>query len=246
MCPYTRRLFQAFAGCLLLAGVGCASLGSLPAYRAHPEFDTRSRQIHKAGVLSPDIKIYELTTGGVREMRDDWCKTGKENVARAAGDCIRERLVEVQIIPIDKETEEELEDILALYRAVSSSIISYTYGDYKFPEKVKKFEYSVGPVDSFLKRWGSDVLVVITGSDEISSSGRKALTAAAVVISALMGVVMVPGGGLTVVSAGVVDPSGDILWYNVKGSHGGYDLRNPESTKKLLMSIFSDFPGLKK
>ena len=243
MCPYTRRLFQAFAGCLLLAGSGCASLS---AYHVHPEFETRSKQIHKAGVLSPDIKIYELTAGGVREMRDDWCKTGKENVAQAAGDCFRERLVEVKIIPVDKETEEELEDILALYRAVSTSILSHTYGEHPFPDKSKRFEYSVGPIDSLLKRWDSDALVVIIGSDEISSSGRKALTAAAMVISALNGVVMVPGGGLTVVSAGVVDPSGDILWYNVKGSHGGYDLRNPESTKKLLMSIFSDFPGLKK
>ncbi len=245
MCSYPRRPLKLLAGCLLLTVFGCATL---PAhrYRAHPEFETRSTQIHAAGILSPDIKIYELTAGGVRELRDDWCKIGKETVGQAAGECFSERQVQVKIIPIEKESEEELEDILALYRAVSSSILSHTYGDNPFPEKVKSFEYSIGPIDSFLKRWESDALVFIVGFDEISTSGRKALTAAAMVLGALAGVVMLPGGGLTVVSMAVVDPSGDILWYNVRGSHGGHDLRDPESTRQLLKAIASDLPGLKK
>jgi hypothetical protein len=245
MCPRPTRLLKIAVGSLLLTALGCASL---PAhrYRAHPEFETRSKQIHTAGILSPDIKIYELTAGGIRELRDDWCKIGKETVEQAAGECFRERWVQVKIIPIEKETEEELEDIVALYRAVSTSIISHTYGEYLFPEKVKRFEYSIGPIDSLLKRWNSDALVFIIGSDEISTSGRKALTAAAMVLGALAGVVMLPGGGITVVSIAVVDPSGNILWYNVKGSQGGYDLRNPESTRELLKAIVSDFPGLQK
>ena len=245
MCPYPRGLLKILAGCLLLTAFGCASL---PAhrYRSHPEFETRSKLITTAGILSPDIKIYEVTAGGVRELRDDWCKTGQENVGHAAGDSFRERWVQVKIIPTEKETEEEVEDIVALYRAVNTSIISYTYGDNPFPEKVRRFEYSIGPIDSLLKRWNSDALVFIMGFDEISTSGRKALTAAAMVLGALTGVVMLPGGGITVVSIAVVDPSGNILWYNVKGSQGGHDLRDPESTRQFLKSIVSDFPGLKK
>jgi hypothetical protein len=245
MCPRPRRLVQIVVGCLLLTVLGCASLPA-QRYRAHPEFETRSTQIHTAGILSPDIKIYELTAGGIRELRDDWCKIGKETVGQAAGECFSERQVQVKILPIEKESEEELEDILALYRAVSRSILSHTYGDNPFPEKVKRFEYSIGPIDSLLKRWDSDALVLIMGFDEISTSGRKALTAAAMVLGALTGVVMLPGGGLTVVNMAVVDPSGNILWYNVRGSHGGHDLRDPESTRQFLKSIVSDFPGLKK
>ncbi len=129
---------------------------------------------------------------------------------------------------------------------MSTSILSHTYGDNPFPEKVKRFEYSIGPIDSLLKRWESDALVLIMGFDEISTSGRKTLTAAAMVLGALAGVVMLPGGGLTVVSMAVVDPSGNILWYNVRGSRGGHDLRDPESTRQLLKAIVSDLPGFKK
>lgn len=61
---------------LLLTTVGCATTPKT----VHPEFETRTRDIKTAGLISPDIKIFELTAGGVRELKDDWCQKGKENV----------------------------------------------------------------------------------------------------------------------------------------------------------------------
>jgi hypothetical protein len=229
--------------CLLCTAFGCAAVAP---YRAHPEFELRTKNIKTSGLLSPDIRIYEFTAGGVRELRDDWCAMGKENVQGALIQCFREKPLEIKPIMVDKEIEEEMRDIYALYRAVSTSINIYTYGDFKFPEKMKNFDYSIGPIDKILQKHGTDALIFVYGFDEISTGGRKALQAAGIIAGALTGVVVLPRSGITVVNAAIVDPSGTILWYNAKGSQGGYDLRNPESATNFIRSILSDYPGMRK
>ena len=118
---------------LLFIAVGCAPV----TYRAHPEFEMRAKDIKTAGLLSPDIKIYELTAGGVRELKDEWCAKGKENVQNAVIGCLQEKPLDIKPITVETEMEEERADIYALYRAVSNSIILHTRGDNKFPEKIK-------------------------------------------------------------------------------------------------------------
>jgi len=222
---------------------GCAPLKP---YRAHPEFEMLAKNIKTTGLLSPDVKIYEFTAGGLRELRDDWCAKGKENVQGALIQCFREKPLEIKPITIDKEMEEEMEDIYALYRAVSISINIHTYGDFKFPEKTKKFDYSIGPIENILQQYGVDTLIFVYGFDEISTGGRKALQTIGFIASALTGVVAMPRSGITVVNVAVVDPSGTILWYNLKGSQGGYDLRDPQSAINLIKTVLSDYPGVMK
>ncbi len=234
--------------CLLFVAFGCAPLTKT----AHPEFETRAKDIKTIGLLSPDIKIYQFTAGGIRELKDDWCVKGKENVQRAVIECLREKPSEVRPITMDKEMEEEMEDIYALYRAVSASIILHTRGENKFPEKQKNFDYSIGSVENILKRYGGDALIFVTGFDEISSAGRQALKAIGIIAgvaaaaAGVGGAVIIPRSGITIVSVALVDPSGTVLWYNIKGSEGGYDLRDPESATKLIREILSDYPGAKK
>jgi hypothetical protein len=233
--------------CLLWGVFGCASVPPpITPYRAHPEFEMRTKNIKTLGLLSPDIKIYEFTAGGMRELRDDWCAVGKENVQRALIGCFREKPFEIKPIVVDKEMEEEMEDIYALYRAVVRSINFYTYGQFKFPQKMKNFDYSVGPIDKVLQKHGADGLIFVYGFDEISTGARKALQTTAVIVGAIAGVYVVPRSGITVVNVALVDPSGAILWYNVKGSEGVYDLRNRESATKFVRSVISDYPGMAK
>ena len=47
---------------------GCA----IAPYRAHPQFEERSRTIKTVALLPPDVKVYRLTAGGVRELMDEW------------------------------------------------------------------------------------------------------------------------------------------------------------------------------
>ena len=175
-------------------------------------------------------------------MRDEWCSKSRDNVEEATIKCLHDKLADVKPTPVNGEVQEELEEVYALYKAVSTSIQLHIYGPFGFPEKKKNFDYSVGSIKRILETLGADVLIFVYGSDEISTSGRKALQAGAVAIGLLTGVIVIPRGGITEVSVGTVDASGSILWYNVKRAEGGYDLRNRESAINLLTEILSDFP----
>lgn len=231
----------------LMAWVGLFAYGCAPpSFRAHPHFEARSRDIRSPGLLSPDVKVYEFTAGGVRELRDDWCAKGKENMQSAVVGCFRDQPWEVRPITVDKDLEEEMEDIYALYRAVSVSILTHTYGEFLFPEKMKNFDYSIGSIEVITNRYGVDALIFVYGFDEISTPGRKALTVAAIIAGAVTGVMIIPRGGITFVSVALVEPKGSILWFNFKGGQGAYDLRDPESATKLVKLVLSEFPRLKK
>ncbi len=229
--------------CLLFIAVGCAP----KTYMVHPEFEMRTKNIKTQGIITPDVKVYEFTAGGILELRDDWCAKGKENVLNSIIDMFKGKPLEVKPITIDKDIEEEMEDIQALYRAVIISINHHTYGGPNaFPEKKKNFDYSIGSIDEIVKRYGADALIFAYGYDEISTSGRKALAVAGIIAGAFTGVVVTPRAGITVINVAVVDSSGTILYYNAKGSQGGYDLRNYDSCASLIEDIISDYPLLKK
>jgi hypothetical protein len=235
--------------CSLLMVLGCATGGS---YRINPVFESRSQEIKTAGLLSPDIKVYELTAGGVRELKDEWCAKGRENVQGALIECLRKKPLEIRPIVVEKQFEEEMEEIYALYRAVNFSILSHTYGNLTFPEKMKNFDYSIGSIEEISRTYGAEALIFVYGSDEISTAGRLAAQALGVFAGALVGaftgvmVVPAPRSGMTALSVAVVDPSGTILWYNMKQSGGYYDLRKPESATGLVMDLLTGYPEKKK
>lgn len=114
---------------------------------------------------------------------------------------------------------------------------------------MKKFEYSIGPIQNILNKYGVNGLILVTGFDEISSAGRQTLKAVGIIAglalaaSGVGGAIIIPRSGITLVSVALVDSSGDILWYNIKSSEGGYDLRKPESATDLLRTILADYPG---
>ena len=232
--------------CLLFMAFGCAPIMKT----VHPEFEIRTKDIKTTGLLSPDIKIYEFTAGGMRELRDDWCATGKENVQRAVMECLGEKPFVIKPITIDKDLEEEMADIYALYKAVSATINTHILGtEYQFPEKVKNFDYSIGSVEKIFKRYEVDALLFVYGYDEISTAGRKVLKVVGIIASAALaaaaggGYIITPRSGITLMSVALVDSSGSILWYDIRASEGTYDLRKPESASGFVRSVFSNYPG---
>lgn len=216
-----------------------------PAYRVHPDLNTYTKKIKTVGLAPPDIKIYALTAGGVQELRDDWSREGRESVQKAVIRHFKGEKVSVAQVKIDQRTEKEMEEVLALFMAVSDSIIVHTYyPEYTFPEKKERFEYSVGPIDRILDPFGANALIVVQGQDEISSGGRKFLTAITSPLSMITGIK--PRSGITRMNMALVDRSGRILWYNIGGNEGGYDLRNGSSAERFVESILDGFPEVKK
>ena len=223
-----------------LIGFGCA--GAPAAYRKSPQFDSSCKEIKTYGLVKPRVDVVEISAGGVPELRDDWCAAARGNVTAALERKFSSKLINLKTIEPDVSSAQEFDEVSALYKVVSYSIKVHTYSAPNiFPEKVEKFDYSLGPIDRLLERYGCDGLIFVYGYDEISSEGRKALLATGAIVAALTGVVVVPRGGITTMDAALVDASGTILWYSFQG-RGGSDLRDPGSAAQMVEQVMSDFP----
>jgi hypothetical protein len=145
---------------------------------------------------------------------------------------------------LSEEGRLNFEETAALFDAVSSSIIFHTYGPpvHRFPEKITNFDYALGPEVGALAD-DTDALLLVSGIDHISTTGRKALQAGTMILGALVGVAVTPQGGVTSIRIALVDAgTGELLWFNWHGSAGDHDLRNPIQTRELVMSLLKDFP----
>jgi hypothetical protein len=234
--PLIRRFYILCLLFIVASVIGCAPAS----YRAHPELDTRMRSIKTIGIVPADIRIYELSAGDTEELRDDWSDQGRENVIKAALTGLKNHNVQTKSLVIRKEYENEMEDVQDLYWAVSACILYYTYGDQGIPDKRKNFVYSVGPMKKFLDANGVDAVLLVSGYDEISTGGRKALRALSMVTSMITGVTK--RSGMTGMSAALVDKSGSVLWYNIDVEEGGYDLRDADSAQGMVKLVLREFP----
>lgn len=212
-------------------------------YRAHPDLHERLKSVKVVGVLPPDIKIYELSAGGVSDLRDDWSAAGRATVLKGLVGVFEERGVVLKPLAVDRAMQAPLEDLTALYRAVSYSIVEHTYKRFPFQTKLENFDYSLGPVDDVLKRSRADALVIVYGIDQISTTGRKALRGVGLVLGSITGQPVV-SSGTTALNIALVDRSGAVLWYNIAGQDGGYDLRDPESARAFVQRLVADFPSV--
>ena len=203
------------------------------------DISSRLPGIHAIGMLSPDIRIYEFSAGGVREYKEDWSAKGKENVTKSLQESFGGRLIEIRQDALDNNVREELEEVLALYRSAIASYTAQSDAQNGFPVKRDFSEYVLGPLENLFTALKVDALVVVKGFDEISTGGRKALA----VVGALAGVVLRPG--ITGLEFGVIDRGGAILWYRFEGSLYGNDFREPEGAAKITSETLTGYPGLK-
>jgi hypothetical protein len=212
-------------------------------YRAHPDLARRTQAVRVVGLLPPDIKIYELSAGGDTELRDDWSAAGREAVLKALGDAFKDRGVAIKPLTVDKDMQASLDDLTALYRAVSYSIVEHTYKHPPFQSKLENFDYSVGPIDDALRKQPADAFLIVYGIDEISTAGRKALRGVGLVLGSVTGQ-PVPSQGTTALNIALLDRSGAVLWYKIAGDDGGYDLRDGKSARKFVQRLVTDFPSV--
>jgi len=201
--------------CVLLITFGCAS----PAYRVHPEFMARAKGIRKSALMLAEVRIYEVSPGGVAQVRDDWSRAGKENLIRALAETFLERRFRVRPLTVDEERAEDVREIKALYKAVDKSMRLHGYGPQLFPEKRNRFVYSLGPSGETLSRLGVDSMIFMCGSGQISASEQKAW-----------------------ISIAVSDSCGTILWHCVRHTVDQYDLRDGESVTEFVEDLLSSFP----
>ncbi len=226
---------------VLLAG--CAT----PHYRTHPQFEERLQAGMTIAVMPPDVKVYEVSAGEVPELMDEWTDAARKNVVYA----VRTQLPSKgaftlrEFDPTESDAaKEEFEDTAALFRAVAMSAALHTYPETGalFETKSKQFDYTLGPLPMIRQASGADVVLFIEGIDQISSGGRVARDVALLLVGAAFGVVIIPQGGLTAISAAVVDAqTGDVLWFNQHAARGKYDLRKLDSAESCVGDAFNYF-----
>lgn len=225
-----------FAAISLVALIssGCAT----PPKKIHADYGQRASTIRSVGVLAPDVDIYELNAGGVREKIDTWSEQGRQNFAESLREELSKRALEVKIIKLEGDFREDLEEVNDLYDFISYSFAVHTAeGPNLFPAKHDRFDYSVGQLDGILDAYHVDSLLIVHGFDEVTTGGRKAAT----VVGALMGIGYRPG--FTVVNMTLVDRSGTLLWHeNFTKQGGASDLRNARSVKVIIRKMLASLP----
>jgi hypothetical protein len=216
---------------MLLFSAACAhSAGA----RRSPDFDSHIAGIHKAAFLAPEVKAFEISAGGVPEEKEQWTAVSKSNAAHAVRTGFKSLGIEVQ--PLDAgASPDEVEEVRTLSEAVFVSVLDYTYST-PFPEKVKRFEYSVGSVSPLLDRAGADALVLVWGAGFAPTFGRHVLN------------VLVGGPPQQArLAVALVDRAGTILWFNYAHAAGSAGtLTDPEAADAMAKTLLAEFPAQKR
>jgi hypothetical protein len=241
--PLISKLLKLFLIVSILAG--CATA---PTYRSNPQFSEKIQSAKRIVLIPLRTDVFQLTAGGVKEKMDEWTQQAKRNVMTAIQENLSTKpllfIKPFDIMLLSTEKQDNLDETRALYDAVSSSILVHTYGQppHRFAEKIKNFDYSLGPE---IKELVGDVdaALFVSCEDNIATAGRKAVQAGSMILGALVGIAVTPNMGITSISMALVDAeSGFIMWYNAHASGGDHDLRNPISTTTLVKQLLKDLP----
>jgi len=251
-------------------------VGCVPAhFRANPQLQERVQPIKTVAIVPLSVKVYQLAVGSDRQLMNDSTAAATQNVAIAIEKELSRHSVFVftpfpsptAILAISNDLaaaglKDELEDTQALFDAVSASVLLHTYEpkvrdapDQTFPEKLKNFDYSLGPgVQRLAKLANADALLFISGVERVPTTGQVAGSIVGTVLGSLamaaltMGHigVHVPTGSSTTLSVALVDATtGAVLWYNVffRPEIYGHYLAIPQRAADMVEWVFKDFPG---
>ena len=200
---------------LLISVSGCA----LSEQRVHPEFEARAKTIGQPVLIPPDVSMLELLPSGLIRQRNDWGATGRRNLQKAIKLQLKDKKCTLKPLVLDSQNEQEIAEVQALYRLVHKSMKQQTFNSRQDSQIGRRFEYSLGPLHSLLNKLGADSMIFISGYDRVSLAGRKAL-----------------------IDLAVADASGSIVYFSVKGTIQGNDLRDPDSANHIVRELLSGFP----
>lgn len=220
--------------------------GCVSTLRKSPNFDSVSQRITTIAVLPPDIKVYRLTAGGVRELVDEWSDRAKSLTKTALEKHLGERYgIEIKFISEDwlKGSYKNIwEPNEALYNAIAMSALLHAYpGPNAFRSKLKTFDYTLGKeTEELSKTCSADTLLFISGFDHEATAGRVALMVWNLMVGAFTGVVIMPQNP-SFMSIGLVDgKTGDLLWFKISPLDSEYSFRNEKNINTLTEWLTRD------
>jgi hypothetical protein len=193
-------------------------------------------------LLPPDIRVHELSVGGVAEKVDDWTRAANQSAVEVVREMESsgQHFSIVEVPPLSADDKVLLEQYTALYELVAGN--AYIAQKSPFPawqERARSFDYTLGPgLAPLREHTQADGALFIVGNDYISSAGRKA----AMVMGILAGAG--PHGAPTFLSVGVVDlQTGNLIWFATDFHVGDRDLRKKGDVESMLRELFGTYPS---
>lgn len=188
-------------------------------------------------IMTPDVKYYLLTAGGVSQPHAEWTEAAKKNFSNALQDFAKERDTKI-IVPGEENQLSDIEIMYQkLYSAVGTSILIHHFGYSKLPTKQGSFDWSLGPgTQAIAEKYGANYALFSYYRDYQASEGRVAFA----VLAAIAGVGMSTGreSGF----ASLVDlRTGNIVWFN-KVTTGVGELKDKDGARATIDVLFKSLP----
>ncbi len=226
----------------MTVGTGCAST---PSYRISPDLPQGYRAIRTMGLLPPRVSLYEEQYRfGLNNIvpREDWSRAAVETLQKSFLDEASAIRMPLTVI---KNDDSDVGDVLDLFGAVDLSIQKHAYESESgafpprepFPEKLRSFDYSLGPLQGMMERHQVEAIWIVIGVNLLPTAGAQWGDAGQTLIAILAAMGGAPVGTLTLkkieLRAALVDKSGKILFYTrldesnvpqVKQTPGGYNV----------------------
>jgi hypothetical protein len=223
---------------LPLFATGCATSQAVTEVAQLTSVEPEARIL----LMTPDIKLYTLTVGGVPELNPDATELARANFVAAAQRHGSERSTRLVIMEIDAAArDEQVGRYERLHGAVALAVQQHYYNAaWKLPSKHGAFDWSLGPgVAELGERYGADYALFVTYVDMSGSGGRWAFS----IFAALAGVAIPTGGQFGFAS--LVDlETGKIVWVNqaMAADVGGGDLKTANGADKVVKNLLSAMP----
>lgn len=208
-------------------------------------FELAAKSSKKILLFRPSVSVGAQSTGGLFEPNAEWTEQAKANIQTAL-DQLQGQLGNSVVVAPDAYGDDarKVQEHMALFAAVSSSVIEYQFfAGNRLPTKKRDnkadvFDWSLGEgVADLPGAKDADYGLFIYNKDAYGSTGRKVLQ----VVAMFGGVGVTSGQHLGY--AGLVDlKTGELLWLNADGQMGG-DVREKDGSEKRVRQLLEDFPG---
>lgn len=232
------RVLPLLAAALLAVSslfTGCATAPAT--YRTRADTAGRLPGPTRIAIAPPDVEVYEISAGGVTELRDEWTRTVEQHLRTELGHSTGFKPAPV----LDPELQKEFGEVSSLLRAISLNQAMSVFGPRELQPNLRPLDYHVGSIARLADACDADALLFIFVRDSYATAGRKALAVLGALTGAVTGVVIVPQLGSTAGSAALVQRDGTVLWFNVHGAASG-DLREPAGAAGTVHALLAGLP----
>jgi hypothetical protein len=189
-----------------------------------------------------DLKLAELTAGGLAAPKADWTAAANERLDEAlrAEMAARNVLLVDYRRPADADQAHRHEQLMKLHNAVAGTILRYKVGSgARLSTKKGPLDWTLGAgVGALRSQYQADYALFLVVRDTYASADRTLLS---VVLSLLYLFPVLPGSGQQGYASLVDLRSGELVWFNLLVSSTG-DLRSAEPARAAVKELLAKLP----